>query len=50
MDETLAWAQRSPHPMSGQSEIEIRPFYEAADLAELVTPKELATPGNVSAG
>ena len=24
--------------------MEIRPFYEAADLAEFVTPEELATP------
>jgi hypothetical protein len=28
----------------GRSEIEIRPFLEAADLAELLTPEELATP------
>jgi hypothetical protein len=46
MDEALAWAKRSPNPnpMQGKSEIEIRPFYEAADLAEFVTPEELATP------
>ena len=44
MDEAVAWAKRSPNPMSGKSEIEIRPFFEAADLAEFVTPEELATP------
>ena len=44
MDEALAWAKRSPSVMPGRSEIEIRPFYEAADLAEFVTPEELATP------
>jgi hypothetical protein len=44
MDEALAWAKRSPNPMPGPSEIEIRPFYEAADLAEFLTPEELATP------
>jgi hypothetical protein len=44
MDEAVAWAKRSPNPVSGRSEIEIRPFYEAADLAEFVTPEELATP------
>jgi hypothetical protein len=44
MDEALAWAKRSPNPMPGKSEIEIRPFYEAADLAEFVTPEELSTP------
>ncbi len=44
MDEAMAWAKRSPNTMPGKSEIEIRPFYEAADLAEFVTPEELATP------
>jgi len=42
MDEAVAWAKRSPNPMAGPSEIEIRPFYEAADLADFVTPEELA--------
>jgi hypothetical protein len=42
MDEAVAWAKRCPNPMPGRSEIEIRPFYEAADLAEFVTPEELA--------
>ena len=44
MDEAVAWAKRSPNPMPGKSEIEIRPFYEAADLAEFLTPEELLTP------
>jgi hypothetical protein len=44
MDEAVAWAKRSPNPTPGKSEIEIRPFYEAADLAEFVTPEELSTP------
>ena len=44
MDEALAWARRAPNPMPGKSEMEIRPFYEAADLAEFLTPEELATP------
>jgi len=44
MDEAVAWAKRSPNVMPGRSEMEIRPFYEAADLAEFVTPDELATP------
>ena len=44
MDEALAWAKRSPNPTSGRSEIEIRPFYEAEDLAGFVTPEELAAP------
>jgi hypothetical protein len=41
MDEALAWAKRAP-TMPGKSEMEIRPFYEAADLAAFVTPEELA--------
>ena len=44
MDEAVAWAKRSPNPMSGPSEIEIRPFFEATDLADFVTPEELAAP------
>ncbi|MBW8840772.1 MAG: YciI family protein [Sphingomonadales bacterium] len=42
MDEAIAWAKRSPNCMPGRSEIEIRPFYEASDLADFVTPEELA--------
>ena len=44
MDEAMAWAKRCPNPSPGRSEIEIRPFFEAADLAEFLTPEELATP------
>ena len=44
MDEAVAWAKRSPNPMPGRSEIEIRPFLEAADLAEFMTPEELSAP------
>ena len=42
MDEAIAWAKRTPQIMPGRTEIEIRPFYEAADLAEFLTPEELA--------
>ncbi|WP_025560322.1 YciI family protein [Sphingomonas sp. UNC305MFCol5.2] len=31
MDEAVAWVKRCPNPMSGPSEIEIRPLYEMAD-------------------
>jgi hypothetical protein len=44
MDEAVAWAKRAPNAMPGRSMMEIRPFYEAADLADFVTPEELATP------
>ncbi|KRB99600.1 hypothetical protein ASE11_07845 [Hydrogenophaga sp. Root209] len=33
MEEAVAWVRRCPNPMPGPSEIEIRPLYEAADLA-----------------
>jgi hypothetical protein len=42
MDEAVAWAKRNP--MLGASGVEIRPFYEAADLAEFMTPEELSAP------
>ena len=41
MDEALAWAKRAP---TIPGEMEIRPFYEAEDLAAFVTPEELAAP------
>ena len=41
MDEAMAWAKRAPN-LPG--EMEIRPFYEAEDLAEFVTPEELSAP------
>jgi hypothetical protein len=44
IDEAVAWARRCPNPMPGRSEIEIRPFYEVADLAEYLSPEELAAP------
>ncbi len=34
MDEAVAWVKRCPNPMLGPSEIEIRPFYEAADFPQ----------------
>jgi hypothetical protein len=42
MDEAVAWAKRNP--MLGTGGVEIRPFYEAEDLAEYLTPEELTTP------
>jgi hypothetical protein len=35
MDEAVAWARRCPDPMPGEdSQLEIRPVFEAADFAE----------------
>ena len=44
MDEAMAWAKRSPVMPGMKTEMELRPFYEAADLAEFVTPEDLAAP------
>lgn len=35
MDEAVEWVKRCPNPMFGPSEIEIRPFYDAADFAAI---------------
>ncbi|NNM62942.1 MAG: YciI family protein [Steroidobacteraceae bacterium] len=43
MDEAMAWAKRCPPP-PGKGEIEIRPFFEVADLGDFITPEELSTP------
>ncbi len=34
MDEALEWVKRSPNPMPGPSEMEVRPLYELSDFAE----------------
>ena len=33
MDEAVAWVRRCPNPHHGDSDIEIRPFYEPEDFA-----------------
>lgn len=42
MDEAIAWAKRCP--MTGMGEMEIRPFYEVADLEPFATAEDLANP------
>jgi hypothetical protein len=44
MDEALAWVNRYPNVTGGKNEVELRPFMEAADLADYVSPEDLATP------
>lgn len=39
MEEAISWIKRCPNPMTGESEIEIRPLFEAADFGEEFTPK-----------
>jgi hypothetical protein len=42
MDEAVDWARQCPNPMPGPSELEIRPFYELADFADVLTPEAAA--------
>lgn len=44
MNEALAWVARMPNVGGGPGELELRPFYEAADLADFATEEDLATP------
>ncbi len=37
MDEAIAWVKRCPNPMPGESEIEIRPIFEASDFGDEFT-------------
>ena len=39
MQEAIDWVKRCPNPMPGDSEIEIRPFYEAEDFGAEFTPE-----------
>ena len=39
MDEAVEWMKRSPNPMPGPSEIEIRPLFEVADFGDAMTPE-----------
>ena len=39
MAEAVEWAKRCPNPMPGDSDLEIRPFFEAEDLGPEFTPE-----------
>jgi hypothetical protein len=39
MDEAIEWVRRCPNPMEGESEIEIRPVFEAEDFGAEFTPE-----------
>jgi hypothetical protein len=39
MDEAVEWVRRCPNPMLSESDIEIRPVFEAADFGEAFTPE-----------
>ena len=39
IEEALEWLKRCPNPMPGESDVEIRPVFEAADFGENFTPQ-----------
>jgi hypothetical protein len=39
MDEAIEWVKRMPNPMLAESEVEIRPVFEAEDFGEEFTPE-----------
>lgn len=39
MQEAIDWVKRCPNPMNEDSEIEIRPVFEAADFGDVLTPE-----------
>lgn len=39
MEEAIEWVRRCPNPMPTESEIEIRPIFEAEDFGEEFTPE-----------
>jgi hypothetical protein len=39
MEEAVEWVKRCPNPHAGDSEIEIRQVFEAADFGENLTPE-----------
>ena len=42
MDEALEWAKRCPSTPGLRSVLEVRPFFEMADFADVVSPETLA--------
>ena len=39
IEEAVEWVKRCPNPMPGESEIEIRPFFEVEDFGPVLTPE-----------
>ena len=39
MDEAVEWVKRMPNPMNAESQVEIRPIFEAEDFGEAYTPE-----------
>lgn len=38
-EEAIEWVKRCPNPMDGESEIEIRQLFDAADFGDALTPE-----------
>jgi hypothetical protein len=47
MAEAVEWVKRCPNPMPGPSEIEIRPFFEASDFGDALTPEVVELEGKI---
>jgi hypothetical protein len=39
LEEAVEWVKRCPNPMESDSDIEIRPLFEAEDFGEVLTPE-----------
>ena len=39
LEEAIGWVKRCPNPMPGESEVEIRPIFEAEDFGAEFTPE-----------
>ncbi|NJO78259.1 MAG: YciI family protein [Cyanobacteria bacterium RM1_2_2] len=39
IEDAIDWVKRCPNPMPGESDIEIRPVFEAEDFGEALTPE-----------
>jgi len=50
MDEAVEWAKRCPNPMSGPSDLEIRPLYEAEDFPPEIAAKDNALREQITKG
>ncbi len=49
MEQAIDWVRKCPNPMPETSEVEIRPFYEAADFGEALTPTLRAQEDHIAA-
>src|SRR4051812_31736300 len=48
--EAIEWAKRCPNPMSGPSDLEIRPLYESEDFPPKIAAKDNALREQIAKG